>query len=191
MDDDCAFRRRDSLYFAGHWWHGGDLRREYECRRAHGFDVDLLEHDALTAVSSIRAACAIRSRGDAEIDPFRFTASLLKKARERGLDAYARTPVLEVIERADDVVAVTEHHTVHCKFLIFATGYESKPYLPDNTGDLQSTYAVTSAPMPCPAGWPDECLLWESSRPYFYGRRTVDGRCMIGGEDTAVRSTTP
>ncbi len=32
---------------------------------------------------------------------------------------------------------------------------------------------------------PDRCL-WDTGDPYFYLRRTVDGRVIIGGEDTAA-----
>jgi glycine/D-amino acid oxidase-like deaminating enzyme len=32
--------------------------------------------------------------------------------------------------------------------------------------------------------WPDQCLIWETARPYVYLRTTADDRVIIGGEDT-------
>jgi len=31
--------------------------------------------------------------------------------------------------------------------------------------------------------WPDQCLIWETRRPYLYLRTTADGRVIAGGED--------
>ena len=43
-------------------------------------------------------------------------------------------------------------------------------------------------PTPDVPGWPDECLIWETARPYFYARRTEGGRTIVGGGDTAFAS---
>lgn len=37
-------------------------------------------------------------------------------------------------------------------------------------------------------GWWEQCLLWETARPYFYMRTTVDGRAIVGGEDASYRN---
>ena len=90
LGDSCGFARRPSLYFASHWWHRRRLAREYECRKAHGFDVEWLDRAALAAESSIAAPAAIRSQGDAQIDPYRLTQSLLRAAMDSGLRVFAR-----------------------------------------------------------------------------------------------------
>ncbi len=77
LGDRCGFERRESLYFASHFWHARRLRRECECRRRHGFAVELLDARALRTISSIAARAAIRSTGDAQIDPYRLAQQLL------------------------------------------------------------------------------------------------------------------
>jgi glycine/D-amino acid oxidase-like deaminating enzyme len=45
LGDDCGFARRPTLYLATTPREGERLRAEYECRVAHGFDVELLKPD--------------------------------------------------------------------------------------------------------------------------------------------------
>jgi glycine/D-amino acid oxidase-like deaminating enzyme len=183
-DDRCGFRRRETLYFASSAWHRGRLFREYECRREFGFDVDLLSRAELSRISTIAAAGAIRSRGDAVIDPLRFTQHLVVAARRQGARFHPQTIVTTVDEGREEVLVRTESGTVRCRAVVYAVGYDSQPHLDDPVGTLHSTYAVASRPKLLVPGWPDECLIWETARPYFYARRT-DGRAIIGGADTA------
>ena len=71
---------------------------------------------------------------------------------------------------------------------MYATGYESGQYLNQPKGNLNSTYALASEPRLEVPGWPEQCLIWETARPYFYARRTDDGRAVIGGGDTEFAS---
>jgi glycine/D-amino acid oxidase-like deaminating enzyme len=188
LGDRCGFARRKSLYFASHWWHARRLKREYECRNEHGFDVQLLSRRDLTAISSITAPAAIYSSGDGEIDPYRFTQLLLLRAVAKGLRVFAKTTVESAEERPEHVILKTEHSHITARAVIFATGYEAHQQLKSPPGNLNSTYAVASEPMPKIAGWPERCLIWETARPYFYARTTSDGRAIIGGADTAFAS---
>ena len=43
IGDPCGFERTDSLYIASKRSHVAKLRREYECRRQYGFDVEYLD----------------------------------------------------------------------------------------------------------------------------------------------------
>ncbi len=184
LPNDCGFSRHESLYFSSSRWHYRRVRREFECRRKHGFDVSFLERDELAARSSISATGAILSQGDAQINPFRFTQELLRAAMLNGLRAYADTAVEHVRQDADGVLLRTPHGKIAARKIVYATGYESHKYLKQDVGSLHSTYCVVSEPLTSSIGWPDDCLLWESARPYFYARKTADGRAMIGGEDT-------
>ena len=59
-------------------------------------------------------------------------------------------------------------------------------YLKEKVANFKSTYAFVSEPMDAFAGWgEDQCLIWESARPYMYLRTTEDGRILMGGEDDA------
>ncbi len=85
LGDSCGFARRDSLYFATNCWHQRRLRREYDCRRECGFDIDFLTRLELAKLTSIQSPCAILSRGDAQLDPYRFTQRLVEAAMRMGL----------------------------------------------------------------------------------------------------------
>jgi glycine/D-amino acid oxidase-like deaminating enzyme len=188
LGDPCGFTRRDSLYFASRFWHHRRLKNEYDCRRQYGFDVSFLSKRQLVDISSIKAAGAIRSRGDAQIDPFRFARTLIRVAVQNGLRAHAHTQVVEIDEQANPVAAKTNNGTIHADRIVYATGYESEQYLSETKGYLDTTYAVVSEPWLNVPGWPDRCLIWETARPYFYARWTDDRRTMIGGEDSAFPS---
>jgi glycine/D-amino acid oxidase-like deaminating enzyme len=185
MGDSCGFARRTSLYFASSLEDARDLRDEYECRVAHGFDLDLLTPGDLAAIAAIQAPAAIRSRGDAQIDPYRFTHQLIATVIGQGLRVFAKTEVSNINERDHDVLVRTPTGIVEAKHIVYATGYDSQHLLEDWSGSLQSTYALASSPNSKLVGWPDQCLIWETARPYFYARQTDDGRALIGGADTA------
>jgi glycine/D-amino acid oxidase-like deaminating enzyme len=182
---DCGFTRKNTLYFASQCWHQRRLKREFECRRSFGFDVTFLSREELANISSIQAAGAICSRGDAQIDPYKFTQALIGSAVSLGLRAYSNTTARRIDEQETEVIIHSDFGLVQAKQIVYATGYNSEQYLNDPKGNLNTTYAVASAPHLDILGWPDNCLIWETGRPYFYARRTDDGRAIIGGGDTA------
>lgn len=184
LDDPCGFARRSTLYFATKPEDLPDLEREYECRRYFGFDVQFWKRGQLRAQSSIDSAGAIYSLGDGQVDPFRLTRRLLEHAAAAGLRAYSKTPVQHVGLENDRVTLLTPSGRIVARAVVYAAGYESRQFLAHEAGALHSTYAVASEPLESFAGWPDECLIWETARPYFYARKTDDGRALIGGEDT-------
>lgn len=180
----CGFSRRSSLYFCSEPADLHDLEQEYECRRHFGFDVQWLRREELRAECSIDSAGAIRSLGDAQIDPLRFTWQLVQAAIDEGARVFDRTHA----QRIDETSASVELHSasgrIRANKIVYATGYQSAKYLGRTVGSLHSTYAAASRPGLEVPGWSTDGLLWETARPYFYARRTDDGRTIIGGEDT-------
>jgi glycine/D-amino acid oxidase-like deaminating enzyme len=184
LHDSCDFARRDCLYFASSAEDARGLRDEYECRAAHGFDVHYLSRTALAAISSIQAPAAIRSRGDAQVDPYRFTRQLVAAAVRDGLRVYTETEVIDIQEGEHGILVRTANGSIRAGHIVYATGYDSQHLLSDWDGALHSTYVLASEPESVPASWPDGCLIWETARPYFYARQTSDGRILMGGADT-------
>lgn len=181
----CGFARRESLYFASRCWHERRLQREYECRREYGFDVDYLNRGQLSEISSIDSLGAMRSRGNAQVDPYNLTQQLIAAAMRQGLVAHSCTSAESIDERENEVIVKTPAGIVRSQTIVYATGYESDAYQEETKGSLCSTYAAVSQPMESIPGWPGNYLIWETARPYFYARHTDDGRAMIGGADTA------
>lgn len=185
LDAPCGFSRRNTVYFASHWWHRRKLVREFECRRHFGFEVALLEPASGARRASLGGKLAIRAPGDAQIDPFRFSLALLRQAQRHGARLLAETEITQIDSQSDAVVLQAETGRISARRIVFAVGYDSERYLPRRLGTLHSTYAVASEPIAHFSGWPDGALIWETARPYFYARQTDDGRAVIGGADTS------
>ena len=184
LEGSCGFNRRDSLYLCSHAAHLRDLDQEFECRRHYGFEVERLSPEQLLAETSIRTPGAILSHGDAQINPLQLTLHLIQAAVANGARVFDHSRVQHIEESPGEIVAHAALGRIRAKKIVYATGYQSAKYLNRPVGNLNSTYAVASQPNLAVSGWPQECLLWETARPYFYGRRTADGRVIIGGEDT-------
>jgi glycine/D-amino acid oxidase-like deaminating enzyme len=189
---DCAFARKKSLYVASHERDAGALRREYEARQAMGIDLDLLECKDIRARFSFDYPAALLSQVAAEVDPYRLAHALLRDAFEKGMCIYDRTAVTDYKTHGDQVMLHTDRDTtVTARHVVFATGYESQSYLKQQVTKFRSTYAFVTEPIDDFPGWgEDQCLLWETARPYFYARTTNDRRMIVGGADDAFDSET-
>ena len=182
---DCHFTRKNSVCFASRASDASALREECETRRQHGFKVTYLDQNAIESNFSFSRPAGILSPDDAEVDPYLLTHFLLDAARKKGLKVYDRTEVAKYERSRDGVVLTTDRgFQVRARKLIFATGYETPQYIKRKVVKLKSTYAIVTEPVAHFAGWGfDQCLIWETARPYLYMRTTVDGRIMVGGED--------
>jgi glycine/D-amino acid oxidase-like deaminating enzyme len=76
----------------------------------------------------------------------------------------------------------TSGHTIKCKKLVLACGYESQNYIPFKVCKLHSTYAIVGEP-DGGDGWFEDAMIWETARPYTYVRTTLDKRIVAGGAD--------
>jgi glycine/D-amino acid oxidase-like deaminating enzyme len=188
LPDRCGFAHRPCLRFASRRGHVKSLRREFECRRHYGFDVQFLDRSELRRRSSLDAAAAIWSQGDAQLDPYRFTCQVLKTARMKGVRCYANTRVCKVLCTSAHAKLTTTYGMVAARHVVIATGYGVEDFLGRGIGKVRSTYVITSQPMASIPGWPESALIWETARPYLYARQTADQRIMAGGEDTAFHN---
>jgi glycine/D-amino acid oxidase-like deaminating enzyme len=184
LADDCGFARRSTLYFASQPEDLAGLREEYACRQYFGFDVDFWSAPRLHERTSIASPGAIYSGGDGQIDPLRLTRCLLEQSHKAGLRIFSQTCVRQIHRLPARMVLSSDAGRVNARSVVYAAGYESGQFIANDVGSLHSTYAVASEPLATSAGWPDDCLIWETARPYFYARKTADGRAIIGGEDT-------
>jgi glycine/D-amino acid oxidase-like deaminating enzyme len=188
LNDACEFVRTPSLYLASRQRDVKPLRREYDTRVKHGFQVDWLSAAQIESTFSFSRPAAIWSKDAAQVDAYRLTHSLLASAAKRGLQIYDRTMIADYKSTAHGVWLTTDRGCrIRAKNVVFATGYESQEYLTQKVTTLKSTYALVSKPLAAFSGWHDQCLIWETARPYLYMRTTADGRAIIGGEDEDFR----
>jgi glycine/D-amino acid oxidase-like deaminating enzyme len=179
----CGFARRPSLYLATTRTEESQLREELTLRARYGFEVDWLDAGALQG-RHVKARGGIRSNGDAEIDPYRFTHALLDDVAWLGGRIYDRTEVTRIRASSRGVrLSTTRGPEVRARRVVVATGYDSDREIAPRKGQLHSTWAVVSEPVADLAWWTERALMWEARRPYTYLRTTDDGRIMVGGED--------
>jgi glycine/D-amino acid oxidase-like deaminating enzyme len=182
---DCDFEAKPSLYLASDARGWTSLKREYAARRRALIPVRRLSRRTLGREFGLDFPGALYGQGCAQIDAVKLAAGVLSHhARGGRLRVFTRTRVRKIERRADGVVLRTAtRRTIHARHVIVATGYEAAPFLEDGLVKLNSSYVIGSQAFPPGLLWRDECLIWETARPYFYLRTTPDHRILIGGED--------
>jgi glycine/D-amino acid oxidase-like deaminating enzyme len=184
------FERKKSLYLGTRKRDRKFLRAELEARRAIGIRVDLLEDDDIASRFCFRRPVALLSYDAAQVDAYGFTHALLADAAQRGARVFDRTTVVDIDATNRGVILVTaDKAIVRARYLVFASGYETRDFLEESVATLASTYALASEPLESIEGWgEDQCMIWEHADPYLYLRTTADGRVIIGGEDEYFRN---
>ncbi|RIK51912.1 MAG: hypothetical protein DCC57_10375 [Chloroflexi bacterium] len=167
------------------------LQEEYAARHAMGLDVAFVTAETLRRDYALQAEAAIVSQVGARLDPYRFTYALFTQAQAQGVRIYDRTEVTGFEQITGGVRLTTgSGHRVTAAKIVFATGYESGAYLRHKVADLHSTYALVSEPVDPGIIERLSYLLWETARPYFYLRTTLDNRIIAGGADEPFRNPT-
>jgi glycine/D-amino acid oxidase-like deaminating enzyme len=184
--NNCGFALRPSLQIAMNQSDAAKLRREIAVRRELKLPVAMLERSDLRGMG-MQGVAALRSRIAAEVDPYRLTHSLLKRAGRSGLAIYDRTNASRYVQSKNSVTVHTERgFKIRCRAIMFATGYEVRELLPTNIVRFKSTYALISEPVANLDWWHDRTLIWGTSDPYMYMRTTSDRRVLVGGKDDSV-----
>lgn len=175
--------RRNSLYLAGDVLDQNELLREHEARHAAGLASRYLGRRELAARFHILRSAALLSYDILVIDPRRTTAALLKAACANEARIFAPTEISDIEAKRTGVIATEKHgRQIHCRHVVFATGYELPFAVPKGIHKIVSTWAIATARQKRGL-WPEQPTIWEASDPYLYLRTTSDGRILCGGED--------
>jgi glycine/D-amino acid oxidase-like deaminating enzyme len=188
LGTDCGFRRRPSLYLASSRRDKNRLDAEYAVRSRFGFDIAHWTRAEVDARYGFPSHGALRTDTAAEVDPVKLTRALLKRAMSRGAAMLSRTTVREVTTSPSGVRLVTDRGLVEAGQVVYATGYEVPAELRQDLVDLNNTFALVTEPVEHFGRWDDQCLVWETGRPYTYVRSTTDGRILCGGADIPFKS---
>jgi glycine/D-amino acid oxidase-like deaminating enzyme len=184
---DCDLVRRDSVYYTRTARHTDRLRDEHERRAAAGLGGRWLGAGAVRRVVGFDAAGAIRTRGNAQVDPVAACVGLTRAALARGARIFEQSPVRATRNAKTHVVLQTERGVIRADRVIIATGYATPYFKPLQARfRMMNTYVVATRPLS--AGERRRLglarvMLWDSGRPYFYARWTSDGRLLLGGAD--------
>lgn len=185
----CGFTWKSSAYLASREKDVPGLQAEYAARREAGIELDFLSQADVEARFSFSRPAALLSKVAAEVDVYQLTHRLLQRSQEMGGRIFDRTQMASY-EMGKEHVTLTTGTGVkaRAKWIVFATGYEVVEVLKRDIVNLNSSFAFISEPIERFPGWWEKCLLWETARPYFYMRTTVDGRAIVGGEDSSYRN---
>lgn len=190
LPSDVGFRERPALYYASSAKDAKRFARECQARRTAGLPCALLSKSDLKAIVDFAAPAALRSNAGAEVDPWRLTRALLKRAQKHGTLVFGRTVVKRITPANGHVRVITDRGELRAPRVVVASGYEAEQFLPKKVAKLHSTYAIATEPVASFDGWPDRSLIWESARPYLYMRTTEDNRIVVGGLDDPFRDPT-
>lgn len=188
LDANVEFRSCPSCCLATSYDDTDDLQSEATCRQAHRIPVEYWDQQTVRSHFDFPGFGALWSRDAAQVNPYLLTHALLRNVCSRGAQVFDRSAVTDLVHHRDGVTFQTESGSVFGRVGIIAAGYESQVFLPESVAKLTSTFAFVTEPLNEFPGWPDECLIWETARPYLYLRTTADHRMLAGGEDLPFRN---
>jgi len=182
---DCGFAAKKSLYLASNRKGLAEIREEFRRRRRARLPVTLLTRRDVRAQFGLDFPGALYSPGAAQVDAVRLAQQVFAHhCRRRRLRVFQGTRVTSVESGAAGVRLHTARGpAIAARWVVVATGYEVAPFLREGVVQLHSSYVIASRPQRGRPLWKDECLIWETARPYFYLRTTDDRRILMGGAD--------
>ena len=188
---ECDLREVPSLYYTLSDERARVLQRELKKRRAARLGGEWMDEDALLRASGIHGAGAIKTAGNAQLDPLRACIGLLAAAMKDGASVYERTTINRIRTSADGVRLYSAHGTIDAKQVVIATGYATKYFRPlAGRFKMRHTYVMATNPMSRAQRRRlglGEVMLWDTERPYHYVRWTSDHRLLLGGADRPVK----
>ena len=179
--------QRDSVYYAPTGEDARHLRAEHRRRRAAGISGRWLDRAALRDVVGFDGAAAIRTPGDAQVDPYRACIGLLRAAADRGARIFERSEVRSIRTSQRGVTLTTSRAAIHADRVVIATGYAT-PYFKPLAARFRMLNTYVGATRPLTSAERRRIglgavMLWDTGRPYHYARWTPDHRLMLGGGD--------
>jgi glycine/D-amino acid oxidase-like deaminating enzyme len=178
----CEMRDKNSLYLAAGDT-GKELLEEHRLRERAGLPGDFLDHPMLLEAFGIMRAAAIVSPGAADADPVQLSRGLLRTAVARGARVYQSEAVAYDAASRAVHVQLNNGCEIEARSAVLATGYVMPAIVRSTVQAVSSSWAIATRRQPQNI-WKDGALIWEDSEKYLYARTTVEGRIIIGGEDS-------
>lgn len=178
------FQLKKSFYYASRGRDVKKLQQEYKLRRKHGIELEYLERKEIEQLFPFSAPVALLSEVGGQVDAYQLTHGLLHEIIKLGGNVHNQSEIKDIHYHSDAVELTTyDNYKISAKRIVIAAGYESQRYLHQKVENLNSSYAIVSEPMPEAQFWYENCLIWETARPYLYMRTTSDNRVLVGGRD--------
>ena len=187
----CDLIKRDSLYYALDESRARTLKHELEQRRKAGLSGTWLDQAALHRAAGIHGAGAIKTTGNAQLNPLRACRGLVAAAVASGADVFEGSRISRIRRTRPGVRLYAPTGSIDARQVVIATGYATRYFRPlAGRFRLRHTYVLAtnrfSAATRRQLGLRD-VMLWDVERPYHYVRWTGDRRLLVGGADRPVR----
>jgi glycine/D-amino acid oxidase-like deaminating enzyme len=187
----CDLRELDSLYYTLSAERATSLQRELRRRHDAGLAGSWIGGARLEGLIGFPAAGAIRTRGNAQLNPLAACLGLLDAAAAKGARIFERSTINRIMRVRDGVRLYSRHGTIDARQVVIATGYATRYFRPlAGRFKLRHTYVLATNA----AGWLQRrriglgnVMLWDTERPYHYVRWTDDHQLLLGGEDHPVK----
>jgi len=187
----CDLTKRDSLYYTLDDGSARQLQRELKRRHKAGLSGKWLDPSALLRASGIHGAGAIRTRGNAQLNPLQACIGLINVAAKRDAAIFEGSTINRIRSVGDGVRLYSANGAIDAKQVVIATGYATRYFRPlAGRFKLRHTYVLATNRINRHARRQlgmGQVMLWDTERPYHYVRWTSDRRLMLGGEDRPVK----
>ncbi len=182
---DCGFASKKSLFVSRRPEHDVWLKKEYECRKFYGLEVNRLENGDLKKDYDIAGCGGLLSDAGASLDAYRLAHGLIHHAAaSQNLRVYDHTELKETSWNGSyHSVLTTNLQEIRCVSIVYATGFETQGFIKEKIVELNSTFACVSEPMVKVTEKLKNTIVWDTNDPYLYIRTTSDNRILVGGED--------
>ena len=187
----CDLRQLDSLYYTLDEDRATLLQGELRRRHSAGLPGAWLNASRLKRLSGIDGAGAIRTKGNAQLNPLAACVGLIRAAEKNGAGIFERSKVHRILRRDEGVRLYANDATVDARRVVIATGYATQYFRPlAGRFKMRHTYVLatnTANRAQHRAMGLRNVILWDTERPYHYVRWTGDHRLLLGGADHPVK----
>lgn len=186
---DCGFRRTGELTVAVQEHQVDELQETVDLARAHGDHARMLSREqVLQRVQSASYLGGMVDPDVALVDPARLAWGLLRACLDLGVRVHESSPVRDLVDAGERVVAFTDGGSVTARRV--AMGTNAFPPLVDKVSRYVVPvydYALVTEPL-TPAqwasvGWDAREGVGDAGNQFHYYRPTDDGRILWGGYD--------
>jgi glycine/D-amino acid oxidase-like deaminating enzyme len=163
------------------------LRRELAAMREAGVEGSWLTPARLRQETGLTGIGAIRSAGDAFVDPYRATLGLAAEAAKRRALVFERTPVTRVRAARRGVELLTESGVIRAETVVVASNHPMAAFKPLRRHfEPREAFCVLTPPVPSfvrrEFGRSRATVIDQDDPPHVF-RRTSDERVMFLGAD--------
>ena len=187
----CDLLYRDSVYYTKSAERAALLQRELAVRHDAGLPGEWLSPRRVRELTGLTAAGAIRTRGNAQLNPYHACLGLIEAADRSGATIFERSRVRRIQQRPRGVRLHTARGSVDAAQVVIATGYATREFRPlAGRFEMRHTFVLATHPLSRrdrrEVGL-GPVMLWDTERPYHYVRWTPDDRLLLGGADRPAR----